>query len=244
MVISNSKYSGDTHVKQPLPLSKGSLVKGAETQEAILPDGSKKRMLVLAENQDKFRDFVMSFRNREEDVLMIDPGALGIFHYLATTYMDYKNTCQITAKDLAERVGKSVPVIKKWLNELIENGYVKRLKLGMYMLSPYHTIQVRKRYFDIIEHAWITGDVSRVRADMAKLDEASRTETERNKNLVKKAEASAIAKRLTVPEAPIITMTEEEEYQYIKTVKEAELEARAAERIAKKLAKQGQRQPQ
>lgn len=235
MVISNSKYNGSTHVKQPL--SKGSLVRGAEIQDAILPDGRKKRMLILAEDQDRFKDFVMSFRNREEDALMIDPGALGVFHYLATTLMDYKNTCQVTAKDLAGRVGKSSPVVKKWLNDLIQHGYIKRIKPGMYMLSPYHTIQVRKRYFDIIEHAWIKGDVSRVRADMAKLDESSRTETERNKNLVKKAEASAIAKRLTVPEAPIITMTEEEEYQYIKTVKEAELEARAAERIAQKLKK-------
>lgn len=244
MVISNSKYNGDTHVKQPLPLGKGSLVRGAEMQDAILPDGTKKRLLVLAEDQDRHKDFVMSFRNRGEDTLMIDPGALGIFHYLATTYMDYKNTCQITAKDLAERVGKSVPVIKKWLNELIENGYAKRLKLGMYMLSPYHTIQVRKRYFGIIERAWITGDVSKVRADMARLDEESRRETTRNKKLVKKAEASIVAKKLTVPEAPIVALDEESEYQYIQTVKEEEIEARTAERIAQKLKKQGQRQLQ
>jgi hypothetical protein len=213
-------------------------------QDAILPDGTKRRMLVLAEDQDRHKDFVMSFRNREEDTLMIDPGALGIFHYLATTLMDYKNTCQVTAKDLAGRVGKSVPVIKKWLNELIENGYAKRLKLGMYMLSPYHTIQVRKRYFGIIERAWITGDVSKVRADMARLDEESRRETTRNKKLVKKAEASIVSKKLTVPEAPIVALDEESEYQYIQTVKEEEIEARTAERIAQKLKKQGQRQPQ
>ena len=240
MVISNFKYNGNTRVKQPL--SKGSLVKGAETQEAILPDGSKKRMLVLAENQDKFRDFVMSFRNREEDVLMIDPGALGVFHYLATTLMDYQNICQVTAKDLAKLVGKSSPVVKKWLNDLARHGYIKRIKPGVYMLSPYHTIQVRKRYFGIIERAWITGDVSKVRADMARLDEESRRETTRNKALVKKAEVSVLKKRLTIPEAPIIAIDAAQELEYMMEVKEEEYIQQRIE-LAEKLASK-QHQPQ
>lgn len=242
MVIPSSKYSGDAHVKQPLPLSKGSLVKGAEVQDAILPDGTKKRLLILAEDQDRYKDFVMTFRNREEDALMIDPGALGIFHYLATTLMDYQNICQVTAKDLAKRVGKSSPVVKKWLTDLIQHGYVKRIKPGMYMLSPYHTIQVRKRYFDIIERAWITGDVSKVRADMARLDEESRRETTRNRNLVKKAEASVLKKRLTIPEAPIIAIDAAQELEYMMEVKEEEYIQQRIE-LAEKIASK-QHQPQ
>jgi len=227
LVISNSSKHSDKSPSAEQPLSKSSLVKGMSMQDVILPDGNLKRMLVLAEDQDKFKDFVMVFRNRGGKELMIDPTALGIFYFLATTHMDYRNVCEITAKTLAKQVHKSEPIVKKLLNELIEYGYVKRLKNGgMYMLSPYYTTQIRKRYFDILRKAWQTGNVSRIRADMEILDDAIARETELNKKLVKMAKANlkgeertSSRESITIPVAASTT----DEYQYIKSVLEEEI---------------------
>lgn len=242
MQKSMNKYNSNPQHKQPL--AKKSLVRGADTQEAILPDGRRKRLLVLDQDQDRHKDFVMSFRNRGGEDLMIDPASMGLFYFLATTIMDYRNVCEITAETCAAKINKSVKTTKRYLAELTDTGYIKRIKPGIYMLSPYRTIQVRKKYFRILETAWETGLINDIRPAMERLDEKIREETARNKALVKKAEASVLKKRITIPEAPVIAVNEEEELDYMIAVKESELDQQRAELAEKIMTRQGQRQLQ
>ena len=239
---SNHNYNCNTPTKQPLV--KKSLIRGIGTQDAILPDGSRKRLLVLDQDQDKYKDFVMSFRARGGDYKLknIDPAAVGIFFHLATTVMNHHNVCNITMDECADMVGKSVPSVKKWFRELIDSGYIKRIKPGTYMLSPYKTIKIRKKYFGILETAWKTGRINDIQPAIEKLDEKTREETARNKALVKKAEASVLKKRLTIPEAPIIAIDAAQELEYMMEVKEEEYIQQRIE-LAEKLASK-QHQPQ
>lgn len=211
----------------PRPEGKMPLVRGMEEQEVLLPSGAKRRLLVLDESQEKYKGFAMVFKGREE-VLPMDPASLGIFHYLATVVADQYNLCSITVEQCAERAKKSRNTVAKYFTELQEAQYIRRIKDGQYMLSPYYTVQIRKRYFPILERAWRTGEVEKIRFEMARLDEVAKEATARNRRTVLEAGVSIVGEAVTVPEAESLPV--DERIPYIRSLKKGERVAKALEK--------------
>lgn len=214
------------------PDTKKSQVKGMHTQDVLLADGSKRQIMVLERDRERFSDFVMVFRTTAKDrggEIMVSATARGILHYLITDYMDYRNACEITAATCARKNHLSTKTVKKHLKELVDNGYIKRVRPGTYMVAPHVAMSISARYYDILARAWDMGNIDNVQFEIAKLNAKSKEETRRNRDMVREAGGSKVKHRCTVPEAPEVAITPEAEYSYIEAVVEAEKEAREEE---------------
>lgn len=214
------------------PNMKKSQVKGAHTQDVLLADGSKRQILVLERDRERFCDFTMVFKtipkNRGGES-MISAVARGILHYLITDYMDYRNVCDITAETCACKIHIGKRTAKNHLKELADNGYIKRIRPGTYMVAPHVAMSISARYYDILARAWDMGNIDNIQFEIARLNEKSKEETKRNRDMVKEAGGSRIKHRCTVPEAPEVAATPAAEYSYIEAVVDAEREARTQE---------------
>ena len=212
-----SKYNSSSERKQPVrPDGKIPLVRGMEEQEVLLPSGMKRRLLVLDESKEKHKDFSIVFRLHEE-VFPMDPASLGVFYYLATNLSDQYNVCLITISECARQAKKSRDTMAKWFAELQDAQYIKRVRDGVYMLNPHCTMQIRRQYLPILERAWRTGEVDKIKFEVAKLDAKIKEVTARNRQLVQDTKISAVPEAVTIPE--IEALPPEERVPYIQQVK-------------------------
>lgn len=226
-----SKYNSQSVQKQPIeerPAGVMPLVRGMEEQEVLLPNGTRRKLLVLDSDQEKYKDFSMVFKTREEG-LFVDVLALGVFHHLATAVSDQVNVCRVTVEEVARMAHKSKPTVLKAFNQLIEAQYIKRISAGVYLLSPYRTVQVRKRYFPILERAWKTENIDSIRLEMNRLDARTKDDTAKNRRMVQEAGCSAVREAVTLPEVELLPP--EERVPYIQQVKREERLLKGIERI-------------
>lgn len=224
------KYNSRVTQKQPVKRPEGTmpLVRGMEEAEAVLPSGERRKLLVLDSDQEKYTGFSMVFKTPEVEMDM-DTGALGLFHHLAVAIADHTNVCLITVERCSKLIHKSKTVTARYFTELIDAEYIKRIKEGVYLLSPYRTVQVRKRYFPILERAWKTENIDSIRVEMNRLDAKTKEDTARNRKTVREAGCSAVREAVTLPEAELLPL--EERVPYIQQVKRGERLLKGLERI-------------
>jgi hypothetical protein len=203
------------------PRGKQTAVRDLSNQEVILPDGTTRTLLVIDSNKERNANFVMVFKDRNRGGSTVDDAAMGVFYKLAVMFAEYNNVCSITTDAYAELTNVSRKTAEKRFKTLIDSGYMKKIRNGVYLLSPYKIMQLQKRYFPAIERAWNTGRIEDIAKDIASIDDKVRKTEKKHKAVVRQIGVSTIKRHITVPEAFRFDNPEDQR-SYIEAVKEAE----------------------
>lgn len=214
------------------PKTKQTLVKHQSQQQVILPDGSTGKLLVIQDNGERYSSFVMIHKDSGRRAGDMDDASLGLFYKLATMFADYKNLCPVTSEEIVEVTGVSRKTVESRLRKLVKAGYIKRIRNGLYMISPWRATQISKKYLPALESAWKTGRVDSIERDIAKIDADAKHKQQQNKKEVRQANLSPVIIRETIPEAVDIDDYAERQ-AYIADVKGAEKIAARLDRIAR-----------